>query len=243
MSRATGRKKRSSNRQNKRAAKARYLKEEEEARSLSLTPLTDKQQVYINSILTKPVVVSTGYAGTGKTYIASTLAAHAYMRRDIDTIILTRPNAPAGRSLGAFPGTAEEKMAEWTRPVVERLKACMGTNRYDCGVRNGNIRTEPFETMRGASFQGFVLLDEAQNTTPSEMLMFLTRFESGHLLINGDVRQSDVRGTESGLALLVRLIRTGKLELPLVEFDDYEDIVRSDFVRDVIIAFEREGIS
>jgi phosphate starvation-inducible PhoH-like protein len=203
----------------------------------TLTPQSDKQSRYINAIYAGPVVVCTGYAGTGKTYIAAKLAARLYAERKIDQIIMTRPNVSAGQRIGFFPGTLEEKMDPWMRPLISRMKADLG-GQYDTGVSNGNIRVEPFETMRGASYSGFVILDEAQNTTPEEMKMFLTRYESGRVIINGDIKQSDLK-VKSGLSVLVGMIKRGELPFHHIDFSDVDDIVRSDVCRDVILAWDK----
>lgn len=202
----------------------------------TISGLTPKQDLFIDRVRKNPVNVVTGYAGTGKTYVAASVAAEFYARGLVDTIVLTRPNVGAGPSLGFFPGTVEQKMDPWMRPLTQRLKAVLG-GAYDCGVRQGNIRIEPFETMRGLSLNGFVILDEAQNVSPHEIKMFLTRFESGRVVVNGDVRQSDLK-TESGLSVLAGMIRRGDLPFPHTDFSDPEDIVRSDVCRDVILAFE-----
>jgi len=202
-----------------------------------LLPKTDKQAGYIKAIGKNEVVVSTGYAGTGKTYIAATMAADMYREGRVHEIVLTRPNVSAGAKLGYFPGTLEEKMDPWMVPLTSRISSRLGRGAYETGVRNGNIKVVPFETMRGLSLNGFVILDEAQNTTPHEMKMFLTRFESGKIVINGDVRQSDLK-TKSGLSVLVDLIKRGKLPFSHVDFSNPDDIVRSDIVRQVILAFE-----
>lgn len=203
----------------------------------SVQPMTPKQSRYINSIIEGPVVVCTGYAGTGKTYVAAMLAASLYAQRQIEQIILTRPNVASGKGLGFFPGTLEEKMSPWVKPLVNRIKASLGANVYESAVKNGNIRVEPFETMRGASYDGFVILDEAQNTTPQEMKMFLTRYEGGRVVINGDIKQSDLK-MQSGLSAVAEMIRMGKLPFHHVDFSDPEDIVRSDVCRDVILAWD-----
>jgi phosphate starvation-inducible PhoH-like protein len=219
-----------------RKTKQKFI-EGESLRVPPLVPLTEKQGVYISSIMTNDVIVSTGYAGTGKTFIAATVAADLYRHHVIDEIILTRPNVAAGKSLGFFPGTLEEKMDPWMRPLTSRIEKRLGKGVYETAVKSGNIRVEPFETMRGASFNAFVILDEAQNTTPEEMLMFLTRYESGKIIVNGDIRQSDLK-TTSGLKTLVGLCKSGKLSFPVIDFDSPDDIVRSGVVRDVIIAFD-----
>ncbi|MFG1227154.1 PhoH family protein [Xanthobacter wiegelii] len=221
----------------KRQRNAKFA-ERESYRVPPLRPLNEKQDVYIKAIHANPVVVSTGFAGTGKTFIAATIAADWYRDGLIDQITLTRPNVAAGQRIGFFPGTLEEKMDPWMAPLVERIKSRLGVGTYECAVKNGNIRVSPFETMRGASFSGVTILDEAQNVTPHEMQMFLTRYESGVMVINGDVQQSDLKET-SGLAHLLKLCRAGLLSFPVVDFNDPEDIVRSDVVRDVILAYAK----
>jgi len=203
----------------------------------TLTALNEKQRRYIRALQQSPVVVSTGYAGTGKTFIAARYAAQCYMEGIVDSIVLTRPNVSAGKGIGFFPGTLEEKMDPWMRPLVDRLRADLGPGVYDTGVRNGNIKIEPFETMRGMSFTGFVILDEAQNTTPSEMKMFLSRYEEGQVVVNGDIRQSDIPRA-SGLGALLDMIGAGALSFPHVAFNSPDDIVRSEVCRDVIMGFD-----
>lgn len=201
-------------------------------------PMNDKQARYINAIHDGPVVVCTGYAGTGKTFLVAKTAAKLFSDKVIDKIIMTRPNVSAGKSIGFFPGSLQEKMDPWMSPLVSRLKADLG-GAYDSAVRKGDIKIEPFETMRGASYEGFVILDEAQNTTPEEMKMFLTRYEKGRVIINGDIRQSDL-GAKSGLSVLVDMIKRGDLpSFHHIDFSDVDDIVRSDVCRDVILAWDK----
>jgi len=203
-----------------------------------LSPMTAKQSRYINTIYEGPVTVCTGYAGTGKTYVAATLAATMYLEGHIENIILTRPNVSSGRGLGFFPGTVEEKMDPWMQPLISRIKAVLGQGQYEHAVRKGHFKVEPFETMRGASYSGFVILDEAQNITPDEMKMFLTRYEDGRVIINGDILQSDLK-VKSGLSVITEMIHRGDLPFHHVDFSDVEDIVRSDVCKDVILAWNR----
>lgn len=224
----------------------RYVREQEDqarrpSQKPSTAPLvaqTDKQQRYINAITAGPVVVTTGYAGTGKTYVAARLAAKLFREKTIRKIIMTRPNVSAGKGIGFFPGTLEEKMDPWMKPLASRIRADIGDNAYDCAIKKGNIEVTPFETMRGSSFDGFVILDEAQNVTPEEMKMFLTRFEGGRVIINGDVRQSDLRGA-NGLSVVIDMVHRGELpSVHHIDFGDPEDIIRSDVCREVILAFD-----
>jgi len=211
---------------------------EERTSRPALQPKNRTQARYIEAINNFTQTISLGCAGTGKTYIASTMAAQLYMKGSIDKIILTRPNVPSSRSLGSFPGTLEEKMAPWAAPVVDVLKKYMG-GAYENAVRRGAIIVAPFETMRGSSFSdAFVIMDEAQNTTPDEMKMFTTRIgENCHIVINGDIKQSDVRHT-SGLATIIELAQRYNLPVPVIEFG-IEDVVRSPECKMWIEAFDK----
>jgi phosphate starvation-inducible protein PhoH and related proteins len=205
-----------------------------------INPLTSNQADYLTAIQTSPQVVCFGPAGTGKTYIASVVAANLYKSKAIDKIILTRPNIPTGRSLGYFPGTLFEKMAEWCAPVLEVLKQEMGPGMLDTAIKNNNLELVPFETMRGRSFSNtFCILDEAQNTEREEMKMFVTRIgEDSTVIINGDISQSDLK-KESGLAEITRMIKTYKLPIPIVEFT-IDDIVRSGLCKRWVQAYIEE---
>jgi phosphate starvation-inducible PhoH-like protein len=192
-----------------------------------IRPLNPRQADYLDALRSSPQVVVLGPAGTGKTWIAATHAADLYRARQIAKIILTRPNVPCGRSLGFFPGSLEDKFAPWAVPVAEAIKTRMGAAAYDIAVKKGDIEMVPFEVMRGRTWRdAFVLLDEAQNATPAEMKMFLTRVgEDCAVVVNGDVAQCDLDGA-SGLAVALRLIAERRLPVPVIEFT-LDDIVRS----------------
>ena len=192
-----------------------------------LLPKTENQRLYIDAIKTSDQVIVLGPAGTGKTYIAATIAADLYLDGKINTIVLTRPNVAAGKSIGYFPGTLEEKMAPWMAPVIDVLQKRMTDGVFETAVKNGNLVIIPFETMRGRSFNdAFVILDEAQNTTPHEMKMFLTRVgENCKVIINGDIMQSDLNES-SGLSKAIHLIKKHMLPVPVIEFT-LADVVRS----------------
>ena len=220
----------------KREIKDKFM--EESVRRPALQPKNHKQNVYIDCIHNYTQTISLGCAGTGKRYIAATIAAEMYAKGRINKIILTRPNIPSSRSLGAFKGTLEEKMAPWTAPVVDVLRKSLG-GAYDTGVKNGAIIVIPFETMRGSSFNdAFVILDEAQNTTPDEIKMFVTRVgENCRVVINGDIKQSDVKHT-SGLSVLIKMADRYDLPVPVVEFT-LDDVVRSPECKMWIEAFDK----
>ncbi|MEZ0168784.1 PhoH family protein [Microvirga sp. TS319] len=204
----------------------------------SIKPLNATQAAYLEALKTGPQVVVLGPAGTGKTWIAATLAADLFRQRRITKIILTRPNVPSGRSLGFFPGSLEEKFGPWAAPVIEAIKDRIGSAAYEIAVKNGDIEMVPFEIMRGRSWKdAFILLDEAQNATPAEMKTFLTRIgEDCTVVINGDISQCDLRET-SGLHTVIHLIKSQMLPVPIIEFT-LHDIVRSGICEMWVRAFE-----
>jgi phosphate starvation-inducible PhoH-like protein len=188
------------------------------------------------------MVVTTGYAGTGKTYVATAIAAELYDRGvqndGIDKIILTRPNVEAGPSLGFRPGDLNEKMREWFAEQLSILEDVLSSAAVEVALKRGNIEMVPFETMRGRSFDNaMVLLDEAQNTTPSQMKMAVTRIGEGSTyVVNGDISQSDLRHT-SGLHTLLEIIDRYRMDVPVIEFF-VDDIVRGGLCRQFIVAWD-----
>jgi phosphate starvation-inducible protein PhoH and related proteins len=204
--------------------------------------LTPTQAEYLAALRASPQVVVIGPAGTGKTWLAATYAADLYRNRQISKIVLTRPNIPCGRSLGFFPGTLHEKFAPWATPVIDAMKERMGKAPFEIALKNGDIEMVPFEVMRGRSWRdAFVLLDEAQNTTPTEIKTFLTRVgEDCTMVINGDVSQCDLADA-SGLRMVIQLINSHRLPIPVVEFT-HADIVRSNLCAMWVRAFETARI-
>ena len=204
--------------------------------------LNPTQAAYLDALRVSPQVIVLGPAGTGKTWIAATHAADLYRNRRIDKIILTRPNVPCGRSLGYFPGTIEEKFAPWAAPVIEAIKERMGKAAYEIALKNGDIELLPFEVMRGRSWKdAFVLLDEAQNSTVTEIKTFLTRVgENCTVVINGDVSQCDLEQA-SGLATAIHLIKSQMLPVPVIQFTR-DDIVRSGACAMWVRAFDEASL-
>jgi phosphate starvation-inducible PhoH-like protein len=204
--------------------------------------MNDKQADYLYHLRHSQQTVVMGCAGTGKTYLAAAIAANQLKGNHISKIVLTRPNVPAGRGLGFLPGTMEEKIGPWVIPFTDVIKEYLGGAAFDIAMRNGSIDIVPFEVMRGRTFNNaFVILDEAQNTLPSEIKMFLTRIgENSQVVINGDVKQSDLKQS-SGLAAVVEIIKRQGLPVPIVEFTS-EDIVRSDICAMWIKAFDYANI-
>jgi len=206
-----------------------------------VAPKTEAQRDYIEAIDDSQLVFGIGPAGTGKTYVAACKAADAFMRCAVSRIILTRPNVPAGRSLGFFPGTLEEKIAPWVQPFTEVLKERMGSNKFEHAQRKGDIEVVPFGVMRGRTLDdAFVILDEGQNTDRREMQMFLTRIgDNAKVVVNGDLEQSDV-GENNGLDHAIGLADKHDLPTPIIEFR-VEDIVRSGLVAQWLRAYDEDG--
>ena len=192
-----------------------------------LVPKNPAQKNYIECIKRFPQIFVTGPAGTGKTYIAAASAADMFLRKDVKKIILTRPNIPAGKSLGFFAGTIEDKIAPWVIPLTEVLEQRLGKGRFEIAMKRKDIEIVPFEVMRGRSFNNaFVILDEGQNLTPHEMKMFLTRIgEDTKVLVNGDLLQHDLK-EKSGLAVAIDLIFKHNIEAAVCHFN-HDDVVRS----------------
>lgn len=207
-----------------------------------IQPLNPTQELYLDALRFNAQVIVLGPAGTGKTWIAATHAADLYRTHQIDKIILTRPNVPCGRSLGYFPGTLEDKFAPWAAPVIEAIKERTGKAAYEIALKNGGIEMVPFEVMRGRSWKNaFVLLDEAQNATPAEIKMFLTRIgEDCTVVINGDISQCDLE-QGSGLRTAIHLIKSQMLPVPIIEFGR-EDIVRSGICAMWVRAFHEANL-
>jgi phosphate starvation-inducible PhoH-like protein len=226
----------------KRQSRYKGAEQEGTMRTVSIKPLNDNQDTYLKRLKDSDQIIVCGFSGTGKTFIAATYAANMYANREIDKIILTRPNVSVGKDLGYFPGTLEEKFAPWAAPVLDVLNEQLGKGTVETGIKSGNIEMAPLSTMRGRSFKNaFIILDEAQNTSVAEIKMFLTRIgKDCKVVINGDVKQSDIGG-QSGLSKVIHLAKKHKLPVPVIEFG-VDDIVRSDICKDWIIAFEAEGL-
>ena len=207
-----------------------------------IRPLTPAQADYLDALRAHAQVIALGPAGSGKTWVAAAYAADLYRAGQIGRIILTRPNAPCGRSLGFFPGSLDDKFAPWAAPVLDALRERMGAAAFDIARKNGAIELAPFEVMRGRSWRNaFVLLDEAQNATPAQMKMFLTRIgEDCQVVVNGDASQSDIKET-SGLAVVLELVTRSRLPVPVIEFG-HADIVRSEICAMWARAFHEAGI-
>jgi phosphate starvation-inducible PhoH-like protein len=201
-----------------------------------LQALNEAQGQYLSALMSAELVFAIGPAGTGKTYIAGAYAAEALANRDIEQVVITRPNVEVGNSMGFLPGELEEKYAPFLEPFRQVMIERMGRGVYDCAVKNGKINPQPLAYMRGATFKNaIVILDEAQNTTPAEMKMFLTRIgENCLVIVDGDPAQCDLYGPSGLIDALNRV--SGLDEVRVVQFTE-DDIVRSGLVRKILKAY------
>ena len=209
--------------------------------SRSVQPLTAKnpaQAAYMQAIMHHPLTFGIGPAGTGKSYCAGGLAAEALESGRIERIILTRPAVESGESLGFLPGDVDEKFSVYIDAFRDILNERLGAGTVDYCLRHGRIIAAPLAYMRGKTFdkKTFVVLDEAQNTTPAQMKMFLTRIGEGcRVVINGDIAQSDIKGPNGLADAIDKLKGVGGVYIHRFE---REDIVRSGLVRAIIDKYE-----
>lgn len=205
-------------------------------RGRPIRPKTAGQAFYIDAIRTHTVTFALGPAGTGKTYLAMAMAVAALKRRDVSRIVLTRPVVEAGESLGFLPGTLEEKLDPYVRPLYDALFDMVDAERAATMVEQGVIEIAPLAFMRGRTLNdAFVILDEAQNTTPEQMKMFLTRlgFRST-FVVTGDTSQRDIAGT-GGLDSARRVLE-GLEDIAFCDLDR-ADIVRHTLVGRIVDAY------
>lgn len=197
----------------------------------------DAQQRYINAIRTQTITFASGPAGVGKTWLAGALAAEQLTGRKIEKIIITRPAVEAGEKLGFLPGEIEEKYAPYLAPFRDVLDERLGKSFVELALKRGKIEAAPFAYMRGRTFKNaLVILDEAQNVTPTQMKMFLTRIgENCTVVVNGDLNQKDIPGP-SGFDDAIRRLSFIP-SISHVKFD-HNDVVRSDIVQEIVQAYE-----
>jgi len=198
------------------------------------------QKHYVTTIKKRDVVFGIGPAGTGKTYLAVVLAVAALKEGSVKRIVLTRPAVEAGENLGFLPGDLQEKVDPYLRPLYDALYDVMGPEQVAKALERGLIEIAPLAYMRGRTLDdSFIILDEAQNTTPEQMKMFLTRLGFGSkMVITGDVTQIDLpRGKKSGL-IEAKAILSGIEEIGFVYFAE-QDVVRHSLVQKIIVAYDQ----
>jgi len=213
-------------------------------RGKPIRPKTIGQKHYVTTIKKKDIVFGIGPAGTGKTYLAVVLAVTALKEGLVKRIVLSRPAVEAGESLGFLPGDLQEKVDPYLRPLYDALYDIMGTDQVAKALERGLIEIAPLAYMRGRTLDdSFIILDEAQNTTPEQMKMILTRLGFGSkMVITGDVTQIDLpRGKKSGL-VEARLVLNNISDIGFVNFAQ-EDVVRHSLVQKIIVAYEQAAES
>jgi phosphate starvation-inducible PhoH-like protein len=198
------------------------------------------QQKYVDAIHKSIVTLGIGPAGTGKTYLAVACAVAAFREKTVNRIILTRPAVEAGEKLGFLPGDLQNKVDPYLRPLYDALFEMMGPEAYQRYLEKGNIEVAPLAYMRGRTLDdAFIILDEAQNTTPEQMKMFLTRIGFGSkVVVTGDITQIDLpNGHRSGLKGAMQIV--GGLDGIAVCLLDHRDVVRHELVSRIIRAYEQ----
>ncbi len=204
-----------------------------------ITPKTQNQKEYIEAIRKFDIVFGIGPAGTGKTYLAMSMAISALMKNEVIRIVLARPAVEAGEKLGFLPGDLYEKVNPYLRPLYDALHDMMNFEKATKLVQRGIIEVAPLAFMRGRTLNdSFVILDEAQNTTSEQMKMFLTRLGfSSKAVITGDITQIDLpEGKTSGLVEAQRLL-TGVEDIAFIHFNK-KDVIRHPLVQKIIKAYE-----
>jgi phosphate starvation-inducible PhoH-like protein len=205
-----------------------------------LAPKTVNQRRYLEAIERNDLVIGVGPAGTGKTYLAVAMAVSALLSKRVSRIILTRPAVEAGERLGFLPGTLQEKVDPYLRPLYDALFDMMESEKVDKLLERNTIEVAPIAFMRGRTLNdSFIILDEAQNSTTEQMKMVLTRtgFNS-KMVVNGDITQIDLPpGKRSGLIDALEVLR-GVEGISMVQFDD-RDVVRHNLVQRIVKAYER----
>jgi phosphate starvation-inducible protein PhoH and related proteins len=219
--------------------RSRKKQKNDRRRLVPVTAKTINQKDYIRDIVENDVIFCTGPSGSGKSYIAAGIAANLIHKDEIDQIIVTRPLVSAGQDIGSLPGELDEKIKPYLLPMEENLKHFLGRDYYGKLFNDRRIRYEPLELMRGATFHdSYMILDEAQNCTVEQIKMFITRMgKDSKVLINGDIRQTDIRKFSGLLNCVERLEGVEGVGISRLY---YEDIQRNGMIGRILEALEDE---
>lgn len=205
--------------------------------TVNIVPRNKNQEKYVLEILNseRDIVLGIGPAGTGKTLLAVQCAVKSFKQGDVDKIIVTRPAVSVDENLGALPGTLEEKMAPWTRPIFDVLREYFDSRQITGMIEEGIIEISPLAYMRGRTFKNsFIIADEMQNATPNQMKMLLTRLgEGSNMTVTGDLNQAD-RLKDNGLIDFVNHLRSSNATRISTVFFGKGDIERHEAVREVL---------
>ena len=210
------------------------------AKGRPIKPKTVGQRQYVDKIKSNTVVLGIGPAGTGKTFLAVAMAVKALRAKEISRIVLTRPAVEAGEKLGFLPGDLQNKIDPYLRPLYDALYEMLGAENYARHLERNTIEIAPLAYMRGRTLDdSFIILDEAQNTTPEQMKMFLTRLgNNSRAVVTGDLTQTDLNiGRRSGLAEAVKILE-GIDDIAVHRFTE-RDVVRHKLVQKIILAYEK----
>ncbi|RPG94695.1 MAG: PhoH family protein [Candidatus Pelagibacter sp. TMED286] len=208
----------------------------------SVIARSEKQSEYIKALKENDIVISIGPAGTGKSFLAVSVAITLLMEKKIERVILSRPAVEAGEKLGFLPGDMKEKVDPYLRPLYDALYELFGADKIDKKIETGEIEIAPLAFMRGRTLKNcFAILDEAQNATETQIKMFLTRIgENSKLVVNGDPSQVDlINKGHSGLIKSKNILKDLK-EIKLIEFD-HNDVVRHPLVSKIIRAYQNKS--
>ena len=208
----------------------------------SVIARSEKQSEYIKALKENDIVMSLGPAGTGKSFLAVSVAVTLLIEKKIDRVILSRPAVEAGEKLGFLPGDMKEKVDPYLRPLYDALYELFGADKIDKKIETGEIEIAPLAFMRGRTLKNcFAILDEAQNATETQIKMFLTRIgENSKLVVNGDPSQVDlINKSNSGLIKSKNILRDLK-EIKIIEFD-HTDVVRHPLVSKIIRAYQKKS--
>ncbi len=208
----------------------------------SVIARSEKQSDYIKALKENDIVMSLGPAGTGKSFLAVSVAVTLLMEKKIERVILSRPAVEAGEKLGFLPGDMKEKVDPYLRPLYDALYELFGADKIDKRIETGEIEIAPLAFMRGRTLKNcFAILDEAQNATETQIKMFLTRIgENSKLVVNGDPTQIDlINKSQSGLVKSKNILKDLK-EIKIIEFD-HADVIRHPLVSKIIRAYQKKS--
>jgi len=208
----------------------------------SVIARSEKQSDYIKALKENNIVISLGPAGTGKSFLAVSVAVTLLMEKKIERVILSRPAVEAGEKLGFLPGDMKEKVDPYLRPLYDALYELFGADKIDKKIETGEIEIAPLAFMRGRTLKNcFAILDEAQNATATQIKMFLTRIgENSKLVVNGDPSQIDlINKSQSGLTKSKDILKDLN-EIKIIEFD-HTDVVRHPLVSKIIRAYQKKS--